>query len=77
MMGFTSLFVQMTNETIYKDKLERIYRLYLKASNKDEILNSKPINLSMHIQQINKEQGGGVYSHHIKNSLFCEFLIKF
>ena len=59
MMGFTSLFVQMTNETIYKDKLERIYRLYLKASNKDEILNSKPINLSMHIQQINKEQGGG------------------
>ena len=65
MMGFTSLFVQMTNETIYKDKLERIYRLYLKASNKDEILNSKPINLSMHIQQINKEQGGGgVFSSH-------------
>ncbi len=56
----------MTNETIYKDKLVRIYRLYLKASNKDEILNSKPINLSMHIQQINKERGGGVYSHHIK-----------
>ena len=55
----------MTNETIYKDKLERIYRLYLKASNKDEILNSKPINLSMHIQQINKERGGGgVFSSH-------------
>ena len=63
----------MTNETIYKDKLVRIYRLYLKASNKDEILNSKPINLSMHIQQINKEGCILITS----NSLFCEFLIKF